>query len=60
MNLVERKFSINELYKSDEVFITGSACLITPIIKIDKIKINSGKIGPLTKSLALSFYKAII
>ena len=60
MNLVEREFTINELYKSDEVFITSSASLITPITKIDKIKINNGKIGLLTKSLAFSFYKAII
>lgn len=60
MNLFEREFSLDELYKSDEVFITSSASFITPIIKIDNIKINKGKIGLLTKSLALSFYKAII
>ena len=60
INFEEREFSINELYKSDEVFITSTGSLITPIIKIDKIKINNGKIGQVTKSLALSFYKAII
>ena len=58
--LFEREFSLNELYKSDEVFITSSGSLITPIIEIDKIKINNGKIGSITKSLALKFYKAII
>ena len=60
MKLIERKFSISELYKSDEVFITSSGSLITPIIKVDKIKINKEKIGPITNSLALNFYKAII
>ena len=60
INFEEREFSINELYKSDEVFITSTGSLITPIIKIDKIKINNGKIGQVTKFLALSFYKAII
>ena len=60
MNLAEREFSINELYESDEVFITSSGSLITPIIKIDKISINEGRIGPVTKSLALFYYKAII
>ena len=58
--LDEREFSINELYNSDEVFITSSASLVTPIIKIDKIKINEGKIGPVTKYLAINFYKSII
>ena len=58
--LIERKFTIKELYNSDELFITSSGSLITPIVQVDKIKINRGKIGPITKSLALSFYKAII
>lgn len=60
MNLAEREFSINELYNSDEVFITSSGSLITPIIKIDKVKINNEKIGSITKYLALNLYKAII
>ena len=60
LSLDEREFSIDELYKADEVFITSSGSLITPIIKIDNIKINKGRIGLLTKSLALNYYKAII
>ncbi len=41
-------------------FITSSGSLITPIIQVDKTKINNGKIGNITKSLALSFYKSIV
>jgi len=59
-SLVEREFTKNELYKSNEVFITSSGSLITPIIQVDKVKINNGKIGSITKSLALSFYRSII
>ena len=58
--LSEKKFTIKELYESDEVFITSSGSLITPIVQVDKTKINNGKIGTITKSLALSFYKAIV
>ena len=58
--LVEKEFSLNELLKSDEVFITSSGSLVTPIIEIDNIKINNKKIGKITKSLALNFYKSII
>jgi D-alanine transaminase len=58
--LIEKEFSLNELYKSDEVFITSSGSLVTPIIQIDNIKINKKKIGKTTKTLALSFYKSII
>ena len=57
--LIEKEFSLNELFKADEVFITSSGSLVTPIIQVDKTKINNGKIGPMTKALALNFYKSI-
>ena len=60
LNLIEREFTIKELYNSDEVFITSSGSLITPIVQVDKFKINNCKIGSITKSLAINFYKTII
>ena len=60
LKLTEKEFSLKELYKSDEVFITSSGSLVTPITQIDSIKINNKKIGKITKVLALSFYKSII
>ena len=60
LNLIEKEFTLKELYKSDEVFITSSGSLVTPITQIDNIKINNKKIGKITKALALSFYKSII
>ena len=60
LKLIEREFSIKELLKAEEVFITSSGRLVTPITQVDKIKINKGKIGVITKSLALNLYKAII
>ena len=60
LDLIEREFTIKELYNSDEVFITSSGSLITPIVQVDKIRINNCKIGSITKSLATNFYKAII
>ena len=46
-----RKVSKNELKLADEVFLTGTAAEITPIIKVDKKKIGSGKVGNITKLL---------
>ena len=57
--LIEKEFSLNELFKADEVFITSSGSLVTPIIQVDQTKINNGKIGPMTKALALNFYQSI-
>jgi branched-chain amino acid aminotransferase len=47
------------LYIADEVFFTGSAAEITPIRTIDKIKIGSGKIGPVTKKIQDEFFAYI-
>ena len=58
--LIEKEFSKKELLESDEVFITSSGSLITPIIQIDNVKINNHKIGKTTKSLALNLHKSII
>ncbi|MBI4355507.1 MAG: aminotransferase class IV, partial [Candidatus Omnitrophica bacterium] len=44
------------LYIADEVFFTGTATEIAPIRSIDKIKIGSGRRGPLTKKLQDEFY----
>ena len=43
LDLIEREFTIKELYNSDEIFITSSGSLITPIVQVDKIKINNCK-----------------
>ena len=57
--LREKSFTIKQLINADEVFITSSASLITPIIQVDNKKINSGKIGKLTKKLAQLYEKKI-
>ena len=41
----EEKFKKEELYKSKEVFLTSASSFVTPIIKVDDIEINDGKIG---------------
>ena len=37
-----------ELKKADEVFLTGTAAEITPVIKIESKKIGTGKVGEIT------------
>ena len=52
LNLKETSFTKNALYDADEVFITSSTNLVTPIIKIDSKIINKGKIGNISLQLA--------
>jgi branched-chain amino acid aminotransferase len=48
---VERHIDRSELYLADEVFLTGTAAHITPVVEIDHRKVADGKIGKLTKRL---------
>jgi branched-chain amino acid aminotransferase len=55
----ERKVHGEELYTSDELFFTGTASEVTPIIKVDSKKIGSGKPGPITKTLAAKYSEVV-
>ena len=58
LKLVEKSFTREQLLDADEVFLTSSGSFITPILKIDKKKINNGKIGNITLKLAEMYSKS--
>jgi len=43
----ERTITIHELYNADEVFVTGTAAELAPIVKITGRKVGAGKPGPI-------------
>ena len=49
-----------ELKSANEVFLSGTAAEITPIIQIDKKKISSGKIGNLTKTIMEKYHDIVM
>ncbi|MEM1963630.1 MAG: branched-chain amino acid transaminase [Candidatus Caldarchaeum sp.] len=49
--VVERPISRTELYTADELFFTGTAAEITPIVEVDGRKIGDGAVGPVTSRL---------
>lgn len=54
--LKERNISREELYIADEIFLTGTACEITPIRSIDRINVNNGQRGNITAKLQERFF----
>jgi branched-chain amino acid aminotransferase len=44
-----------DLYTADEVFLTGTAAEVIPVVNIDRRSIGGGVPGPVTRRLALSF-----
>ena len=51
IDVVERDIARSELVMSDEIFLTGTAAEITPIISMDSKKIGNGKPGDITKKM---------
>ena len=51
IDVVEREIARRELVISDEIFLTGTAAEITPIISMDSEKIGNGKPGIITKKM---------
>jgi branched-chain amino acid aminotransferase len=47
------------LYIADEAFFTGTAAEVTPIRSVDKISVNKGAVGPITKAIQKEFYAII-
>ena len=60
LKLIEKQFTHKQLINADEVFLTSSGSFITPILKIDNKKINSGKIGNITLQLAEMYTEACV
>ena len=59
MEVLEREVTRSELTTSDEIFLTGTAAEITPIISIDGKKIGNGKPGSITKKM-MNEYQDIV
>jgi branched-chain amino acid aminotransferase len=52
----ERILTRHDLFNADEVFLTGTAAEVIPVVKIDGRKIGTGKPGPITGRLLKAFH----
>lgn len=55
----ERFFSRAEMFIADEMFLTGTAAEVVPIIKLDGRVIGDGKPGKITKELIRKFKEVV-
>jgi len=58
--VVEERFTRDELYIAEEVFMTGTAAELTPIREVDDRQVGSGKPGPITKDLQAAFFDIVL
>ena len=55
-----RKVSKKELKFADEIFLSGTAAEITPVIQIDKKRIKASKVGNITKLLMTTYSNIVM
>lgn len=51
----QRVVDRSELYIADEIFFSGSSANITPILSVDKRKVGSGSLGPITQKISQAY-----
>ena len=56
---VERTIDRTELYIADEVFMTGTAAHLTPVVEVDRRPVGDGLPGPITSQLSKLFFDVI-
>ena len=60
IDVVERDIPRMELSMSDEIFLTGTAAEITPIISMDSKKVGNGKPGVITKKMMKEYTNIVM
>ncbi|MCH9658214.1 branched-chain amino acid transaminase [archaeon] len=60
MDVVERDITRSELIISDEIFLTGTAAEITPVILMDSVEIGNGKPGEVTKKMMQEYMDIVM
>jgi branched-chain amino acid aminotransferase len=57
--VAEERFTRDEMYIANEVFVTGTAAELTPVREIDNRRIGTGKPGPITLALQKAFFSIV-
>ena len=57
LHVREDVFTRHDLYTADEVFLTGTAAEVVPVVRIDNRTIGEGRPGPVTQALTRAFRK---
>ncbi|MDC0456688.1 aminotransferase class IV [Alphaproteobacteria bacterium] len=56
INVVEKRYTRDELFEANEVFLTSASSFVIPIIQIDNHKINEGLVGNISLNLRKLYF----
>jgi branched-chain amino acid aminotransferase len=59
LQVERRTIDRSELYIADEVFMTGTAAHVTPVVELDRVPIGDGRPGVVSKQIQDLYFQAI-
>ena len=59
LQVIERAIDRTELYIADEVFLCGTGAQLSPVIEVDRRKVGSGCVGPITAQLKDRYFDIV-
>jgi branched-chain amino acid aminotransferase len=57
--VVEQRFTRDDMYIADEIFFTGTAAEVTPVRAVDDRVVGTGRPGPVTKALQERYFDVV-
>lgn len=60
VEVIERSIDRSELYAADEIFFSGTAVGVSPVVEVDRRPVGSGGVGKLTATLARTYDDAAL
>jgi branched-chain amino acid aminotransferase len=57
--VAEERFTRDELYIADEVFLTGTASEVTPVREVDQRPVGTGRPGPISQLMQERYVAAV-
>ena len=60
LEVVERSIDRSELYLCDEVFLSGTAAHLTPVVELDRRNIGDGEPGPIATQLQKLYFDILV
>jgi D-alanine transaminase len=59
LTVEERFVNVDDFFRADEIFLTGTTVEVLPVIRVDGKQVGSGKPGPVTQKLQTAFQRFI-
>jgi len=59
LTVTAKPITRDELYCADEVFLTGTAAEVTPVIEVDRRPVGTGTPGPITRGLQQAYFSLV-